>query len=133
MSIPDWQPPVNTYVDVEGRDVRVPEIDEVVQDAIIAARDQHHHHRDCVFLVQWIKALSENEIKAGTQYFTDRWTWDTGHHIDQFLANIFALETARRRELHREIDRVMRTPDMAARLKRIQAYHDARDKEDGNT
>ena len=101
----------------------------MLQDAII----HDPSHRDHLIIVQWIKSLSDNEIKAGTQYFTDRWTWDTGHPLDQFLANIFALENARRRELHREIDRVMRTPDMAARLKRILAYHDARDKEDGNT
>lgn len=132
MSILDWQPPVNIYVEVEGRDVRVPEIDEVLQDVIIDACDQDSHH-DYVLIVQWIIALSDNEIKAGTQYFTDRWTWDTGHPLDQFLANIFELAAARRRVLHKEIDRVMRTPDMAGRLKRIQEYHDARDKEDGNT
>ena len=129
----DWQPPVNTHVDVEGRDVRVPEIDEVLQDAIVGASESGNYLRVHTPLVQWITALSENEIKAGTQYFSDRWTWDTGHPIDRFLANIFELEAARRRVLHREIDRVMRTPEMAERLKIIQAYHDARDKEDGNT
>lgn len=133
MSIPDWQPPVNTYVDVEGRDVGVPEIDEVLQDVITNVNNEWSRPGDQLFIVQWIKALSENAIKAGEQYFADRWTWDTGHPIDRFLANIFEKEAARRRTLMREIDKVMAAPEMAERLKRIQAYHDARDKEDGTT
>jgi hypothetical protein len=129
----DWHPPENIYVDVEGRDIRVPEIDEFLQDAITGASESIDHHRDQLLIVQWIKALSEDAIKAGEQYFTDRWTWDTGHPFDHFLSNIFEIEATRRRTLMRNIDDVMRTPDMASRLKKIQAYHDARDKADGNT
>ncbi len=128
-----WTPPKNTYVDVDGKDVLVPEIDEVIQDSIIGAKESIENHRDQVLIVQWLKALEGNEVRAGAQYFADRWTWDTGHPLDQFLARVFELEAARRRTLMREIDRVLSTPDMVERLKRIQAYHDARDEDDGNS
>jgi len=131
MSISDWQPPAKTYVDVDGKDVQVPEINEVIQDAIIGAHKSRDH--DQVLIVQWLKALEGNEVRAGAQYFIDRWTWDTGHPFDQFLASVFELEAARRQTLMREIDRVMSAPGMTERLERIQAYHDAREKDGGTT
>lgn len=131
-SVCGWLPPENTYVEVDGKDVQVPEIDELLHDSIIGASESIDHHRDQILIIQWLKSLEGNEVRAGAQYFTDRWTWDTGHPLDQFLAHVFELEAARRRILMREIDRVMSTPEMTERLKRIQEYHDARDKADGN-
>lgn len=102
----DWHPPKNVYIEIEGDDCPVPEIDEFTLECVLRCADSSHGERlgDMSETLKWLKSLSDAEVEAGTIYFLDRWTWDTGHPLDGFFGRILEIERSRRRDLTRTLE-----------------------------
>ena len=119
----DWHPPENTYVEVEGDDCPVPEIDQPLLDQILKCSmhvENNERLSDMADVLAWLKALSDAEVEGGVVYFNERWTWDNGHPLDLFFLRILEKERARRRALtdHIGVARMMEILDLIAEKER---------------
>jgi hypothetical protein len=103
---PEWVPPVDVHVEVDGVTVPVPEVSEALQEITILDNDTVDI-ANVPRLLLWLRSLRDDEVDAGLQYFTDRWLWDSGHPIDKFFRNILEAERRRRNKLNDKIGRAM--------------------------
>ena len=97
-----WRSPKNTYVEVDGDDCPVPEIDEELLQTILNCSMHVENPRrlsDMADVLQWVKSLSDAEVEGGVVFFHEQWTWDTGHPLDRFFWRMLDHERARRQAL----------------------------------
>ena len=110
--VSSWITPKNVFVTIEGDECPVPYIDKDIAGYILHCSmsvenaDRIAHMTETL---QWLMSLSDAEVEAGTVYFLDRWTWDTGHPLDAFFGRLLERERARRRALTTQLDAVKPT------------------------
>lgn len=106
-----WFPPENIYIEVDGEDVLVPEIDKYLMAHVHGSIFDNRDRMEAAFEVsKWVKSLGDKEVFASHQYFSDRWTWETGSPWDKFFWRVFETESNRRRDLMTDIlDAIGRT------------------------
>lgn len=91
----EWSQVEDAFVEIEGESIPVPVM--VIEHPLVA---------DTNTINQFLRSLKGPEIEAGYRFYTDRWTWDTGHPSDRYFANIYETEHKRRKELTKSIDRI---------------------------
>ena len=124
-----WHPPKNVYVEYEGQDIPVPEVDQFIFETLTAASEDRLG--DLSDLLNWLKSLTDAQVTAGHIYFSDRWTWDSGHFLDRYLSRILEHERRHRERLTRDIEAAIRKNHVMDILDEVAAEQERR--ENGDT
>ncbi len=101
-----WTMPDDAHVEINGRTIPVPVVDDFTRDSIIGLSDNEDNLGDLRNVIRWLKSRSDDEIAAAFQYLLDRWTWETGSATDKFFFGMLEDECKDRKILMEQIRRM---------------------------